>query len=87
MSKAVTQGIEEYVSRDWGLARRAKDGYWAARIRRCGPAEGIRVADELRRQMKLLDPEWPSPAERDRDLASHARVSELLQRADPARGD
>jgi hypothetical protein len=84
---AITDGIEEYVARDWALARQAKDAYWAARIRSRGPAEGIRIADELRRQMRLIDPHWPSPAERDRDLASHARVSELWRRADHTRGD
>jgi len=86
MGNAITRGIEEYVARDWATARTAKDDYWAARIRRLGAAEGVRIADELRRQMLAIDPHWPSKAERDDDLASHARTAELLRRAHHARG-
>lgn len=87
MKEGVTRGIEDYMSRDWAATRQAKDGYWAARIRRCGPGEGLRIADELRRQVLVLDLDWPSPAERHRDLEDHARVSRLLRRVDHARGD
>lgn len=83
---SVTQDIAEYLARDWSAVRAAKDDYWAARIRRLGPAEGFRIADELRRQMLAVDPQWPSEAERRRDLADHQRVAELLRRADRARG-
>jgi hypothetical protein len=86
MSASVTEGIAEFVARDWAAARAAKDAYWAARIRRLGPLEGFRIADELRRQMLAIDPQWPSEAERRDDLANHQRVSELLCRADRARG-
>lgn len=86
MKDAVTRGIEGYVARDWAAVRAARDDYWAARIRRLGPGEGLRIADELRRQVMALDPEWPSEAERRRDQASHARVAELLRRVDHARG-
>lgn len=83
---AITRGIEEYVARDWASARTAKDDSWVARIRRLGAAEGVRIADELRRQMLAIDPHWPSKAERDDDLTSHSRTAELLRRADRARG-
>lgn len=86
MTTSVTQGIAEFVARDWSAVRAAKDDYWAARIRRLGPQEGLRIADELRRQMLAIDPQWPSEAERRRDLASHHRVAKLFRRADRARG-
>jgi hypothetical protein len=78
----ITRDIRAYVDRDWDAARAAKDLYWAARIRRLGPGEGFRIADELRRQVLAQQPGWPSSAERGRDLAAHARLAELLQRAD-----
>lgn len=87
VSEGATRGIEEYVSRDWQAVRAAKDAYWAARIRRRGPAEGLRIAEELRRQMMALDPRWPSAADRERDLAHHARVCELLRHVDHPGGD
>lgn len=85
MTASVTHGIAEFVARDWSAVRAAKDDYWAARIRRLGPQEGLRIGDELRRQMLAIDPQWPSEAERRRDLADHRRVAELLRRADRAR--
>lgn len=86
MITSVTQGIKEFVGRDWSSVRAAKDDYWAARIRRLGPQEGLRIGDELRRQMLAIDRQWPSEAERRSDLADHHRVAELLRRADRARG-
>ena len=61
----ITRDIRAFVDRDWALARRAKDEYWGERIARLGAAEGLRIADELRRQALARDPNWPSAAERD----------------------
>lgn len=87
MEAVITRDIEGYVSRDWASVRAAKDDYWAARIRRLGPGEGLRVADELRRQVLLQTPAWPSAQERADDLAAHVRLAELWRRADHSRGD
>lgn len=51
-----------------------------------GPAESMRIADELRRQMLARQPDWPSPAERRADLEAHVRLAELFRRADRGRG-
>ncbi len=82
----VSRGIREYVARDWGAARAAKDLYWAERIARYGPLEGFRIGDELRRQALLRDPEWPGAAARQQDLLAHLRLAELFRRASPRRG-
>ena len=79
--QVVTRGIREFVARDWGAAREAKDAYWGERVARLGPAEGLRIAGELRHQMLALDPAWPHPDDRRCDLLCHARVAELLRRA------
>ena len=81
----ITRNIREFVSRDWRAAREAKDAYWGRRVERLGPVEGLRIAEELRRQALLQDPDWPRPDDRRRDLLSHARLAELLHRAGPAR--
>ena len=73
------------MARDWHLAREAKDVYWARRVARLGPREGLRIADELRRQTRLQNPAWPDAASRLDDLLSHVRLSELLSRVDSAR--
>ena len=81
----LTRGIREFVSRDWRAARDAKDAYWGQRVARLGAIEGLRIAEELRRQALLLDPSWPHPFDRRQDLLSHQRLADLFRRASPAR--
>jgi hypothetical protein len=76
----IARGIRDYVDRDWAAVRDAKDAYWAERIERLGPAEGFRIAEELRLQARLVNPEWPSEEDRRQDLLAHARLRSLLDR-------
>jgi hypothetical protein len=73
----------DFVQRDWTSPARAKARYWRDWKRRHGPAAGIRMADELRRQVLLVRPDWPSPSERREDLATHLRVIDALRRVPP----
>jgi hypothetical protein len=81
----ITRGIRQFVERDWEAVRANKDAYWRDRIARLGAAEALRIADELRRQMLLLDHDWPGGARRREDLQCHVRVAERLRRAGSAR--
>ena len=81
----ITSGIREFMGRDWRAVRTANDDYWAERVARLGPMEGLRIADELRRQALLQNPAWPDAADRDRDLLAHVRLAGLFTRADSAR--
>ena len=81
----ITDGLRAFVARDWGAARASKDAYWAERISRLGPLEGIRIAEELRRQAIQQHPEWPDSGQRQDDLRGHARLAELFRRAGAAR--
>lgn len=83
---AITRQIREYVSRDWEAARDSKDAYWAERIARLGPGEGLRIADELRRQVLRQHPGWPGDEARHADLMAHVKLADLLRRAGPTRG-
>ena len=80
----ITRDLLSYVDRDWAAVRTSKDAFWARRIARLGPAEGLRIADELRRQVLLQNPGWPDAEQRREDLESHVRLCELLQRASRA---
>jgi hypothetical protein len=86
MDAVITREIQSYVSRDWAAARESKDAFWARRIARLGPIEGLRIADELRRQVIRQNPEWPNDQERADDMAAHTRLSGLLRRAGPSCG-
>jgi hypothetical protein len=81
----ITRGIREFLARDWAAVRRAKDSYWGERIALLGASEGLRIADELRRQARLQHPDWPTAVDRRADLDSHRRLAERLHRADPTR--
>ena len=81
----ITRGIREFMSRDWRAVREAKDAYWGERIARLGPLEGLRVAEELRRQVIAQDSSWPCPADRREDLVAHVRLSERFHRAGSTR--
>ena len=81
----ITRGIRELVARDWEAARENKEIYWGERIGRLGATEGLRVADELRRQMLRRDPGWPDAATRQADLRFHASLAERFRRADATR--
>lgn len=80
----ITRGIREFVSRDWDAVRENKDAYWGERIARLGPFEGLRIADQLRRQA-ILHQSWPDADDRQADLVSHMRLAELFRRAGTAR--
>lgn len=82
----ITRDIRSYVSREWAAARESKDAFWAKRIDELGPTEGLRIADELRRQVIRQRPGWPTDEDRREDLLAHARLSELLRRAGSAGG-
>ncbi len=81
----ISDGIRAFIARDWQRARDAKDAYRAERVRRLGPIEAMRIAEELRRQARLQHPEWPDAASRQGDLRHHVCMTELFARADAAR--
>ncbi|MFA6954994.1 MAG: hypothetical protein WC538_03895 [Thermoanaerobaculia bacterium] len=66
--------------RNWTEVREAKEAYWAAAKAGLTPLEALRLGDELREHVRSLRPEWPTPADRDADIAVHTRVAEMLSR-------
>jgi len=81
----ITRGIRELVARDWEAVRENKERYWGERIHRLGASEGLRIAEELRRQMLQRYPEWPDADTRAADLRFHISMAERLRRAGAAR--
>lgn len=75
-----TKDLQLFAGRSWDAIAEADGEYWLARKKRLGPAEGLRMAAELRALVAIQRPDWPSPADRQADLEVHARVSESLRR-------
>lgn len=68
--------IREFASRDWAGVAAAKARAWEAGKRT--PAGDLYAADQLRRYVLTVRPDWPGPDDRADDLQSHIRVSEAL---------
>jgi hypothetical protein len=75
--------ILEFVRRDWASFERSEAEYWRAYRQEQGPGAGIAVADELRRHLARVRPEWPTERERREDHETHLRVIEALRRVPP----
>lgn len=63
---------------DWKLVDQATTAYWRSLKRRKGLVACYAVADDLRRQVLAMRPDWPSPIEREEDLAVHRRIRGAL---------
>jgi len=74
-----------FVTRDWARVAEAKAAFWSERKRQLGAAEGVRISDELRRQVVAMRPGWPDPAARALDLEAHIALSDRMRRAFPPR--
>ncbi len=78
------RALRAFLDRDWAALDRDKDRYWREHARERGAAAAVRIADDLRRHVLSVRPDWPSEEERAEDLATHLRVIEVLRRV-PAR--
>ncbi len=74
------------IRQDAARAEVDKALYWRRYKLEHGPAAGIRVADELRRQVVRARPGWPDAAERARDHAAHERLLDALANCAPRCG-
>ena len=73
--------MKGFLERDWRLIQQAKSDFHAAQKAAMTPSAAIRLGDELHRFARTMKPDWPNPAERAADLATHVRVSEMLRHA------
>lgn len=71
--------IARFAGRDWDVLAQLKADYWASLRAGEGAADGLLVADELRRYAQSLHPDWPSDEDRRADLETHVRVSAALR--------
>ena len=78
---ALTDGLRDYLARDWTAVRESKDAALAERLDRLGPAESLRMADELRRFARSVGADPAAADLRAADLEAHERLCALLRRA------
>lgn len=66
-------------------ARELKARYWREFKEKYGMIAAFRLADELRRQVLLEKPGWPSEEERREDWEAHIRLERMFERASARR--
>ena len=71
--------ILAFARRDWAQVAEAKTGFWRDQKRGLSAEQMLALGDQLRRHAQAVRPDWPSPRERDEDLAVHHRVAEALR--------
>ena len=75
----LTRGIREYVARDWQAARTPRTPMGVESL--ASAREGLRIADELRRQSPGAAARLALSNERRADLLAHVRLASLFRRA------
>lgn len=75
------QAVRDFALRDWRRVERSKRDYWASRLRTAGPEVLFSAAEHLRSFVQSIHPDWPTPAQREADLAHHVRMNRLLDAA------
>lgn len=75
---ALTDGLREYMARDWAAMRESKERYWSEDL---SAADRIRLAESLRLLVLSASPEWPSEEDRIGDLDAHVNLAGRIRRA------
>lgn len=76
---------EELLSRDWSVFDDDSAARWAELRRERGAQSTFDVGAGLYRHARLVRPDWPREADRERDLEHHRALIAILDRV-PARG-
>lgn len=64
------------MQRDWSAVAEAKAQAWQTGKRM--PGDDLRTADQLRRYVQTVHPDWPHREDRRDDFRAHVRVSKAL---------
>ena len=76
--------VRAFVSRDHAAVEASKRAYHARRYRERGAAAGFEAGQALWEHARRVRPDWPTPGDRDEDLAHHVALKRQLDRATDA---
>jgi hypothetical protein len=72
--------LRSHARRPWVEQQRAKRE-WVAERHRDDPGAHVASIEALREHVRLVRPDWPTPADLERDLADHIALKRKLDRA------
>ena len=73
--------IRAFARRDWTLLERLDREHWTETYQRGGGEIGSRVAAGMAEYARRVRPDWPTAAERHRDLEDHIELKRRIDRA------
>lgn len=73
--------LREFATRDRSAVQDAKAAYWSGRFQHDGGAGSWRIAQELAAYARRVRPDFPTPRDRDEDMAHHLKLKALIDRA------
>lgn len=72
--------LRAYAHRPWGVAEALKQEHWARELA-ANPLATFEASQALWVHMRQINPDWPTEAERQEDLAHHLELKRTLDRA------
>ena len=72
--------LRAYVRSPWRVAVALKQEYWARELSK-DPLATFEASQALWVHMRQIDPDWPTDAQRQEDLAHHLALKRAIDRA------
>jgi hypothetical protein len=72
--------LRAYAARRWHVAEALEQAHWTSELAR-NPLATFQAAQGLWVHMRLVNPEWPTEAQRQEDLAHHIALKRAIDRA------
>jgi hypothetical protein len=76
---ATIEDVRAFLERDWDAVAEEKARFWSARKRELGAPAGLRISDELRRQVMATRSDWPTEEDRRADFEAHVLLSTMMK--------
>ena len=74
------EDLRAYACRPWHVATELKQEYWARELSR-NPLATFEASQALWVHMRQVNPDWPTEAERQEDLAHHIALKRAIDQA------
>jgi hypothetical protein len=73
--------LRTFLQRDWEAVAALKREHWAREFAARGPGATLEASAALWHHMRAVRPDWPTPEQRQEDLADHIALKRAIDRA------
>jgi hypothetical protein len=79
--RATPEQLREFLARDRGLVTEWDREHWREQLRRGGPIALAELGDAMWRDLRAIDPSWPTAEARHADFEHHVRLKARIDAA------